>query len=100
MSKRIRQLEEALGAVHPSHPLLKASSSLDAVGTVDDTHREGATNHIDSDDKADRSAKKDRTTTLDSNIMNAFGELAISDCKDPAVGPREAEVCYLRMSTL
>ena len=96
MSKRIRQLEDALGAVHPSHPLLKAS---DAVGAVDDT-LEGTTPHIDSDNKAGRSAEKNSATILDQNILNAFGELAISDCKDPTVGPREAEVCYLRISTL
>lgn len=90
MSKRVHQLEDA----HPSsclspHPLLNAVFSPDA----DDATPDGATDHIiDSDAEADRSLEKDNATNLDSNILNAFGELAISDCRDTITCPGEAEV--------
>ena len=90
MSKRIHQLEDALAVAHPSHPLLNGSSSPDADGGVS----EGASERIDSDGEADRSAEEDGATVLDSNILHAFGELAISDCKDPISGSGEAEVRY------
>ena len=94
MSKRVHQLEDALAVAHASsclspHPLLNAASSPDADGATPD----GATDHVvDSDAEADRSTEKDNATILDSNILNAFGELAISDCRDTTACPGEAEV--------
>lgn len=57
---------------------------------------DAASDHADSDAEADENAESDSAKVLDSNILNAFSELAITDCKtNLGDGLGEADVCDL-----